>query len=154
MERTTKEPARSLAYINTHTFRVIVYICVPTNSMTTCSPASVLLLIYGYYDCLQLSTSSFFLIVHFITKSLIHFTKYFLTFPKPLVLPSNHHLLMYCLLIDWLFRRNAEVSEYQYGAWRCHVSPDGLDDSETRGHNRGYVRKTAFPPRPSQVCTE
>ena len=29
-----------------HTHRVIVYICSPTNSMTTCRPASVLILIY------------------------------------------------------------------------------------------------------------
>ena len=36
--------------MNTHTHRVIVYICllVPTNSMTKCRPASVLILIYDY----------------------------------------------------------------------------------------------------------
>ena len=34
---------------HTHTHRVIVYICLPTNSMTTCRPASVLLFIYGFY---------------------------------------------------------------------------------------------------------
>ena len=38
------------SWIGTHTqtHRVIVYICSPTNSMTTCRPASVLFLIYGY----------------------------------------------------------------------------------------------------------
>ena len=35
---------------HTHTHRVIVYICLLTNSMTTCRPASVLLLIYGSID--------------------------------------------------------------------------------------------------------
>ena len=44
VERTTIDPA--FAYINTHTHRVIVYACSPTNSMTTCRPASVLLLIH------------------------------------------------------------------------------------------------------------
>ena len=41
---------KSFAYINTHTetHRVIVYIFSPT-VMTTCRPASALLLIYGYY---------------------------------------------------------------------------------------------------------
>ena len=33
---------------HTHIHRVIVYICSPTNSMTTWRPASVLLLIYGF----------------------------------------------------------------------------------------------------------
>ena len=32
---------------HTHTHRVIVYICFPINSMTTCRPVSVLLFIYG-----------------------------------------------------------------------------------------------------------
>ena len=36
-----------LAYIKAHTHRVIVYMCFPTNLMTTCRPSSVLILIYG-----------------------------------------------------------------------------------------------------------
>ena len=34
------------AHTHTHTHRVIVYICPPINSMTTCRPAPVLILIY------------------------------------------------------------------------------------------------------------
>ena len=37
----------TLGYAHTHTHGVIVYICSPTNSMTTCRPA--LILIYDYH---------------------------------------------------------------------------------------------------------
>ena len=43
---------------HTHTHRVIVYICFPTNSMTICRPASVLLLIYGLYVLISLQRTS------------------------------------------------------------------------------------------------
>ena len=42
---------RSLAYISTHTHRVIVYMCL-TTLITTCRPASVLIIIYGHYSVL------------------------------------------------------------------------------------------------------
>ena len=46
--RVVRTRLKSFAYINTHTHRVIVYICPPTNSMTTCRSASVLFLIYVF----------------------------------------------------------------------------------------------------------
>ena len=50
---------KSLAYTHTHTHRVIVYICYPTNSMTTCKPASVLLFIYEFIKtCVRIHSKS------------------------------------------------------------------------------------------------
>ena len=45
-ELLNNRPQESCVHKHTHTQRVIVYICSPTNSMTTCRPASVLLLIF------------------------------------------------------------------------------------------------------------
>ena len=58
VERTTKEPASRVLRTHTpHSHRVIVYICSPTNSMTTCRPASVLLLIYGKMEQMGISSN-------------------------------------------------------------------------------------------------
>ena len=47
MERTTKETMTHESCVHKHTHTHSVYIYLPTNSMTTCRLASVLILIYG-----------------------------------------------------------------------------------------------------------
>ena len=49
------------SWIDTHAHRVIVYICSPTNSMTTCYPASALVLIYARGNEVYYTNNIFFL---------------------------------------------------------------------------------------------
>ena len=92
---------------HTHTHSVIVYICSPTNSMTTCRPSSVLLLIYAFSPlCLFLFPYN---ICRFLFLSLFFSLCLFFLSYNSMALLLTTLLLLLLLLLTWNYRMRSRL---------------------------------------------